>query len=298
MDWMNLKNGQNRSKRSDQLAASEDSSRSDPAVRSRPAIELCGAGCAYGERQALYPLDWTVRRGEFWAVLGPNGSGKSSLLGLISGAEPSSAGQIRLGGRLLSEYGRRELARHLAVLPQEGLPPLGITVRDALEMGRFPYRDRFGREQDPQAAALLLERIAERLELTGLLSRRLDELSGGQRQRAALGQVMAQQPEILLLDEPTAYLDIYYQLDIMELVREWRAEEGLTVAAVLHDLNLASQYADRLLLLRAGRRAAEGTPEEVLTPETIGSLYGIAPPLRVGREEIGAPQMLFRAGHR
>lgn len=260
-----------------------------------PAIELRGAACAYGERQAVRPLDWTVRRGEFWAVLGPNGSGKSSLLGLIAGAERPSAGEVRLDGRPLADYGRREAARRLAVLPQEGLPPLGITVRDALEMGRFPYRDRFGRDRDPAAAEELLARIAGRLELTALLSRRLDELSGGQRQRAALGQVMAQQPKILLLDEPTAYLDIYYQLDVMELVREWREEEGLTVVAVLHDLNLAAQYAERLLLLREGSRAAEGSPEEVLTPDIVGGLFGVQPPVVVRRKEIGAPQLLFRA---
>ncbi|GEM_PF-459170 len=259
-----------------------------------PAIELRAAACAYGSVQAIRPLDWTVKRGEFWAVLGPNGSGKTSLLGLVSGAERPSAGEVRLAGRLLAEYGRRERARHLAVLPQEGLPPLGITVREALEMGRFPYRDRFGRDRDP-AARERLARIAGRLELTALLTRRLDELSGGQRQRAALGQVMAQQPEILLLDEPTAYLDVYYQLDVMELVREWREEEGLTVVAVLHDLNLAAQYAERLLLLRGGERAAEGTPEEVLTPELIGSLYGVTPPLKVQHTEMDVPQLLFRA---
>lgn len=267
---------------------------SEPSAIEPPAIELRGAACAYGSLEAVRPLDWTVRRGEFWAVLGPNGSGKTSLLGLVSGAERPSAGEVRLAGRPAAEYGRRERARRLAVLPQEGLPPLGITVRDALEMGRFPYRDRFGRDRDP-AARELLARIAGRLELTALLPRRLDELSGGQRQRAALGQVMAQQPEILLLDEPTAYLDVYYQLDVMELVREWREEAGLTVVAVLHDLNLAAQYAERLLLLRGGERAAEGTPEEVLTPELIGDLYGVTPPLVVRREEIGAPQLLFRA---
>ncbi|CAM3393852.1 MULTISPECIES: ABC transporter ATP-binding protein [Saccharibacillus] len=259
-----------------------------------PAIELRGAACAYGECEAVRPLDWTVRRGEWWAVLGPNGSGKTSLLGLVSGAERPSAGEVRLDGRPLAAYSRREQARRLAVLPQEGLPPLGLTVRDALEMGRFPYRDRFGRDPDPYAPERLA-RIARRLELTALLPRRLDELSGGQRQRAALGQVMAQQPEILLLDEPTAYLDIYYQLDVMELVREWREEEGLTVVAVLHDLNLAAQYAGRLLLLREGSRAAEGTPEEVLAPDIVGGVFGVAPPLVVRREEIGAPQLLFRA---
>lgn len=262
---------------------------------SSPAVSLHGAACTYDGQQAVQPLNWTVRQGEFWVVLGPNGSGKSSLLGLISGAERASSGVVRVQGRPLAEYSRRELARELAVLPQEGLPPLEITVKDALEMGRFPYRDRFGRESDTAAAKTLLNRIAERLALTGLLPRRLDELSGGQRQRVALGQVMAQQPKVLLLDEPTAYLDIYYQLDIMELVQDWREQEGLTVVAVLHDLNLAAQYAQRLLLLREGRVAAEGTPEEVLTPEAVGALYEVIPPIRVGHEEIGAPQMLFRA---
>ncbi|CAM4370367.1 ABC transporter ATP-binding protein [Saccharibacillus endophyticus] len=283
MDWM---------KRS---RAKKQQRRNNPPSEASPAVSLHGAACAYEGKQAVQPLDWIVQPGEFWVILGPNGSGKSSLLGLISGAERASAGGVNIQGRPLAEYGRRELARELAVLPQEGLPPLGITVKDALEMGRFPYRDRFGREPDGAAAQALLTRIAERLALTELLSRRLDELSGGQRQRAALGQVMAQQPNVLLLDEPTAYLDIYYQLDIMELVQQWRAEEGLTVIAVLHDLNLAAQYAQRLLLLREGARVAEGRPEEVLTPEVVGALYEVMPPIRVGHEEIGVPQMLFRA---
>ncbi|MEJ8306794.1 ABC transporter ATP-binding protein [Saccharibacillus sacchari] len=284
MDWMKKRNSrkQRQQRNSDPLAAS-------------PAISLQGAACAYDGQQAVQPLSWSVQPGEFWVILGPNGSGKSSLLGLISGAERASAGVVNVQGRPLAEYSRRQLARELAVLPQDGLPPLGITVRDALEMGRFPYRDRFGRESDIEAAKALLARIAKRLALTGLLSRRLDELSGGQRQRVALGQVMAQQPKVLLLDEPTAYLDIYYQLDMMELVQEWRAEEGLTVVAVLHDLNLAAQYAQRLLLLREGRRVAEGTPEEVLTPEVVGDLYEVMPPIQVGHEEIGVPQLLFRA---
>jgi len=282
MDWMKRKG-----KRREQ--------QNTPSVEASPAIALHGAACTYDGHQAIQPLNWIVQRGEFWGVLGPNGSGKSSLLGLISGAERASAGIVMVHGRPLPEYSRRELARELAVLPQEGLPPLGITVREALEMGRFPYRDRFGREPDSETAKALLMRIAERLALTGLLSRRLDELSGGQRQRVALGQVMAQQPKVLLLDEPTAYLDIHYQLDIMELVQEWRAEEGLTVVAVLHDLNLASQYAQRLLLLREGRHVAEGTSEEVLTPEVVGALYEVMPPIRIVHEEIGTPQMLFRA---
>lgn len=284
MDWLKKR-----------ILRKREQHRDDQLSEASPAILLYGAACSYDGQQAIEPLDWTVQPGEFWVILGPNGSGKSSLLGLISGAERASAGVVKLQGRSLAEYGRRELARELAVLPQEGLPPLAITVKDALEMGRFPYRDRFGRERDTDAAKALLDRIAERLALTELLFRRLDELSGGQRQRVALGQVMAQQPKVLLLDEPTAYLDIYYQLDIMELVQEWQAEEGLTVVAVLHDLNLAAQYGKRLLLLREGRTVAEGTPEEVLTPEVVGALYGVTPPIRVEHEAVSVPQMLFRA---
>ncbi|MCQ4086802.1 ABC transporter ATP-binding protein [Saccharibacillus sp. JS10] len=260
-----------------------------------PALQLLAASCRYEEHQALYPLDWTVQPQEFWVVLGPNGSGKSSLLDLISGTTSASSGSIHINGRPFQHYGRRELAQSLAVLPQEGLPPLGITVQDALEMGRFPYRDPFGREPDPQSANVLLARIAQRLSLTDLLDRRLDELSGGQRQRVALGQVMAQQPSILLLDEPTAYLDIHYQLDLMEWVQEWRAEGNLTVIAVLHDVNLAAQYAEYLLLLRGGKVVAQGTPQQVLTADIVGALYDIQPPTVIHHETIAVPQMLFRA---
>lgn len=246
----------------------------------------------YGKFKALQDIDWSIAPGEFWGVIGPNGSGKSTLLSLLSGVEAPDRGEISLAGRSLSSYGRKDLSRKLAVLQQDGLPPIAYTVREVIEMGRFAYQDWRGREIQ-SGAEELLQRIMQRLELEELAHRPLSSLSGGQRQRAALAKVMAQQPEIVLLDEPTTYLDIRYQMQFMDLMAGWQREEGLTVVSVMHDLNLASLYCDRLLVLNGGRISGQGAPVDILVPETLEGVFHVKS-YRIPHPDSGAPQLLLR----
>lgn len=254
-------------------------------------IEVMGAGKEFGGITALDRLDWKVKEGEWWGVIGPNGSGKSTLMRLLSGVEPVSDGSIRIAGRDVAEYGRKSLSQMMAVLQQEGIAPIHYPVREVLEMGRYPYLDWLGRDVKEDVDALI-EDIMDKLELHELADRPLDELSGGQRQRVALGQVMAQEPQILLLDEPTTFLDIRYQQQFMELVAAWRKETGITVIAVLHDLNLAAQYCDKLLVLQDGSAVGMGTPEDMLTAERIRFVYEVEPVV-VKHPDSGVPQVLL-----
>lgn len=251
---------------------------------------------SYGRLPVLNDVSWRVKPGQFWGIIGPNGSGKTTLLNLISGVEKPDQGEIVLGGKPLASYRRKELSRKLAVLQQDGLPPVPFLVREVIEMGRFPFQDWRGKESDVNAEKLLHE-IMEKLELKELEDRPLSMLSGGQRQRAALGKVMAQQPEIVLLDEPTTYLDIRYQMHFMELVSSWQREEGLTVVAVMHDLNLASLFCDRLLVLQEGKIAAEGTPDEILSSETMEAVFEVKTHI-VSHPDVGAPQLLLKTEKR
>ncbi|MGG6313892.1 ABC transporter ATP-binding protein [Paenibacillus macerans] len=257
-------------------------------------IEVTGVSKAFGRQAVLHEVDWRVRPGEFWGLIGPNGSGKTTLLNLISGVEKPDAGRISLHGRQLASYARKALSRKVAVLQQDGLPPVAYGVREVVEMGRFPYQDWRGKEKDGALGSRrLIDEIMERLDLKGLEQRPLNVLSGGQRQRAALGKVMAQQPELVLLDEPTTYLDLRYQMQFMELIADWRREEGLTVVSVMHDLNLAALFCDRLLVMGEGRIVAQGPPEEILSPDMIRTVFGVHAH-RVAHPDMGVPQLLLR----
>ncbi|MFE6795115.1 ABC transporter ATP-binding protein [Paenibacillus chitinolyticus] len=258
-----------------------------------PIIEVQGAGKSFGGIRALKDIRFEVMPGEFFGVIGPNGSGKSTLLRLISGVDPLTEGRILLQGREVAGYARKELARWLAVLQQDALPPLGFTVREVVEMGRFPFQNWLG--EDREDAAALIDRIMRRLDLEPLADRTVENLSGGQKQRVALAKVMAQQPRLLLLDEPTTYLDIGYQMQLMDYVRQWQREEGLTVVAVLHDLNLAALYCERLLVVHEGEGISIGTPEEIMRSELILDVYGTEP-IVLEHPDHGIPQILLRRG--
>ncbi len=247
----------------------------------------------YDGASVLEGVEFHVREGECFGILGPNGSGKTTLLKLLSGLERPDEGEATLDGRPIAGYKRKELARLLAVLQQDALPPVGFTVRDVVEMGRFPYQNWLGEEQD--AAASTVDSVLDCMGLTALASRSVDRLSGGERQRVALAKAMAQQPKALLLDEPTTYLDIGYQIQLMDLIRTWQRDSSLTVVAVLHDLNLAAMYCDRLLLMDGGRVVAVGPPREVLTPARIRSVYG-ANATVLPHPTNGAPQVLLESG--
>ncbi|QJD84941.1 heme ABC transporter ATP-binding protein [Cohnella herbarum] len=248
---------------------------------------------SYDEANILADIGFSVRRGEFFGILGPNGSGKSTLLKMISGVEKMSSGQIRIDGKDLGDYSRKELSRSLAVLQQESLPSVNFTVKEVVEMGRYPYQNWLGEEKGDHEA--IINSILNKLKLVELQDRSLQYLSGGERQRVALGKVMAQQPKLLLLDEPTTYLDIGYQIQIMDLVKAWQNEERLTVVAVLHDLNLASIYCDRLLMIHKGEAVCLGTPEEIMRSELIKQVYGTTP-IVVEHPIHKLPQIMLQQG--
>ncbi|MDQ8705023.1 ABC transporter ATP-binding protein [Streptomyces sp. LHD-70] len=207
--------------------------------------------------------------GETVGLLGPNGSGKSTLLRLLSGVLATSAGVVTLDGRPLPDVGRRATALRIATVQQHADTQTELTVRDVVALGRVPHR----RAWTPPSAADA-RAVTAALERTGLTDRAAQSwhtLSGGERQRAQIARALAQEPRELLLDEPTNHLDIQHQLDLLDLV----ASLPVTTVVALHDLNLAAMYCDRLLVLRAGRTVAEGTPTEVLTPSLIDEVYGV-----------------------
>ncbi|MED1782062.1 heme ABC transporter ATP-binding protein [Brevibacillus fortis] len=230
---------------------------------------------SYQDAPVLHGIDFSVDKGEFFGIIGPNGSGKSTLLKIISGVIKADAGDILLQEKKLHSYPRKELAKILAVLEQEGLPPVGFRVREVLEMGRFPYQNWLGEEK--QDVASLIDEIVQMLGLEHLEDRTLDQLSGGEKQRVALGKALIQRPQVLLLDEPTTYLDIGYQIQLMDIVRKWQKTTQVTVIAVLHDLNLASLYCDRILMLHKGKQMSVGAPKDILQSDRIEAVYGTRP---------------------
>ncbi|MGR6125911.1 ABC transporter ATP-binding protein [Paenibacillus sp. SER-28] len=260
-------------------------------VRDR-ALEVAGLTRAYGEFHALKNISWSVDEGTWWGIIGPNGSGKSTLLHLLSGVDQPTSGNVHIYGKKVGSYSRKELSRLIAVLQQEGLPPVGYTVREVVEMGRFPHQDWLGREKGVDVEAIT-DRVLERLGLATLADRALDRLSGGQRQRVALAKVMVQEPRILLLDEPTTYLDLRYQLEFMELLADWRQETGVTIIAVLHDLNLTAQFCEDLLVLKDGMVEGLGASSKLLTEDRIRRVYGVEP-VMLPHPDSGVPQLLLR----
>lgn len=248
---------------------------------------------SYGGVRVLDDVGFDVREKEFFGIIGPNGSGKSTLLKLLSGVEKPGGGTVRFRGKPVMDYARKELAREMAVLEQDPLPPVGFTVREVVEMGRYPHRNWLGDE--PEDGDRLIGAIMDKLDLAVLAERTLEHLSGGEKQRVALAKVMAQEPVLLMLDEPTTYLDIGRQIQLMDRIREWQQEAGLTVVAVLHDLNLAALYCNRLLLLHRGRVVGIGSPDAILTPETLSGVYGVKP-IVTEHPVHGVPQVMLQPG--
>jgi iron complex transport system ATP-binding protein len=242
-------------------------------------LEIVGLGAAHGRTPVLHDVRLTVDPGGWLAVIGPNGSGKSTLLRCVLGAHPHE-GQVRLDGAPLSGAGVRARARQVAYAPQQPVLPEGMTTRDYVTLGRTPHRALLAapRAVDREVVA----EVMGRLELDGLADRLLTTLSGGEQQRAVLARALAQRPRVLLLDEPTAALDLGHAQQVLDLVDGLRRQDGITVLSTLHDLTLAGQYADRLALLSAGRVVAEGRPAEVLTATALQAYYGARAQVVVG----------------
>lgn len=250
--------------------------------------------CGYGGADpVLRDFSFDLPRGEFLAVVGPNGCGKSTLVKLISRVLRPAAGRVMLAGRDLAGYKQRELARNLAVVAQETGMEFAFTVEEVVAMGRLPHLPRFRGEsaRDRQV-------VQEAMRATGTLhlkDRPATELSGGERQRVMVARALAQEPSLLVLDEPTAHLDIAHQVELLDLTRRLNRERGLTVVAVLHDLNLAAQYAHRLLMMKDGAVFAAGAPAEVVTEEHVAAVYGSR--VKVTRHpEEGTPHVILLSG--
>jgi iron complex transport system ATP-binding protein len=242
----------------------------DPAVRLRAEhVRL-----AYGEHTVVDGLDLDVVAGTITAVIGPNGCGKSTLLRALGRLLKPTGGKVLLDGARIDKMPTREVAKILGLLPQAPTAPEGLTVADLVARGRHPHQVWYR-----QWSADDEEAVAQALEWTGiadLAERPVDELSGGQRQRAWISMALAQGTDLLLLDEPTTFLDLAHQVDVLELIRRLHREADRTVVMVLHDLNLAARYADRLIAMRDGRIVAAGKPADIITEDMLADVFGLA----------------------
>lgn len=235
-------------------------------------LEVRDLTVAYGRLVALRRVSLSLRAGELLGVVGPNGSGKSTLIRAITRLVRPLGGDIRIDGKDVGRLSQRELARWTAVVPQSPYLPDVFTVLEVALMGRTPHLGLLQSEGRADLAAV--RRALERTDTWHLASRRMGELSGGERQRVVVARALAQETPLLLLDEPTAHLDMGHQAAVLDLVRQLCRREGKGVLAAIHDLSLAGQYCDRLVMLNEGRIVGEGEPEDVLSPQLLASVYG------------------------
>ncbi|MFE0805110.1 siderophore ABC transporter ATP-binding protein CdtA [Streptomyces sp. NPDC058812] len=237
-------------------------------------LSATGVTVAYDGVDVVHDAEVRLRPGEVTVLVGPNGSGKSTLLRTVARLQRARSATLRIdGGTDGMALTSREFSRYVALLTQGRPTPGGLTVRDVVEFGRYPYRGRWGRP-DPDGPAAV-DRALALTGVDGLADRGADHLSGGQLQRVWLASCLAQETGVLLLDEPTTYLDLRYQVELLDLIRDLADDHGIAVGVVLHDLDQAAAVADRITLLEAGRIVADGRPEDVLTPERLSSVYGI-----------------------
>tara|TARA_R110002020_G_scaffold474458_1_gene705811 strand:- start:3327 stop:4112 length:786 start_codon:yes stop_codon:yes gene_type:complete len=254
-------------------------------------MELRSLTAGYGDRPVLRRLDLAVPRSRFTALLGPNGCGKSTLLRCLAGLHRVQGGDVLLDGTPTRQLQSRALARHISILAQSAQAPEGLTVTELVRQGRYPHRTLLGSWTAADTAA-----VDEALSLTHLdhlSDRPLDNLSGGQRQRAWIAMTLAQQGSVLLPDEPTSYLDLAHQIEVLDLVRDLIDSRQVTVVAVLHDLNQAARYADHMVLLKDGIVAGLGSPEDVLTPERVADVFGVGVRV-IADPETGTPMCIPR----
>ncbi|MEW1577293.1 ABC transporter ATP-binding protein [Streptomyces microflavus] len=250
----------------------DDNERRGPVVAEHT-LEARDVRLGYGDREIVPGLSVTVPPGRITVIVGPNACGKSTLLRAMARLLAPSAGAVLLNGRSIQEMPTKEVAAVLGILPQSPTAPEGITVSDLVGRGRYPHQGFFRRwsaEDDEAVAQALLS-----TDVLELADRPVDELSGGQRQRVWIAMALAQHTDILLLDEPTTFLDASHQLDVLDLLTDLNRERGVTMVAVLHDLNLACRYADHMIAMKDGRILAEGRPADIVTEELVGEVFGM-----------------------
>ncbi|NNG98789.1 ABC transporter ATP-binding protein [Gordonia araii NBRC 100433] len=236
-------------------------------------------------------LSLTIPDDEFTVIIGPNACGKSTLLKSLARVLAPRSGSVVLDGKVISEYAPREVAKILGLLPQSSTPPEDIRVAELVSRGRFPHQG-FLRNWSPDDERIVAQALAA-TRTTELADHRVDQLSGGQRQRVWVAMVLAQQTPLILLDEPTTFLDIAHQIELLELCRALNREQGRTVVAVLHDLNQACRYADFVVAMRDGRIVAQGAPAEVVTEEVVEEVFGLACRI-IDDPESGTPLVIPR----
>ncbi|MFC4562964.1 ABC transporter ATP-binding protein [Nocardiopsis mangrovi] len=228
----------------------------------------------YKDRDVIDSLDLAIPPGRITVIVGANACGKSTLLRSMSRLLAPRSGRVLLDGQKVHRLPPKKVARTLGLLPQSPIAPEGITVSDLVGRGRHPHQRVLARwsDADDEAVAAALEAT----ETVELAERPVDELSGGQRQRVWIAMALAQRTDVLLLDEPTTFLDVSHQVEVLDLLTDLNASRGTTIVLVLHDLNLAARYADHLIALAAGRIHASGPPDQVITPETVEAVFGIS----------------------
>ncbi len=236
-------------------------------------LEVRDLGYDYDGNTVLESVSWSLRRGEILGILGPNGCGKTTMLRNLNRNLSPKHGCVLLDGTDLGDLAKREIARHVAAVPQSNEIRFAFTVREMVAMGRMPFQEAFRGNTSED------ERIVdEAMELTGITrmsDRLINTMSGGERQRVIIARALAQQPDVLLMDEPTLHLDINMQFEVLDLVSELSRDRGLTVVIVSHDLPMVARYCDRMILVHDRTVWAEGAPEEVLTPENIRTVFNV-----------------------
>lgn len=227
----------------------------------------------YAETTIVKGLNLSIPTGKITALVGANGSGKSTILKTMARIMKPKSGTVMLDGKSIHQFSTKEVARQLAILPQNPTAPDGLTVSELVSYGRYPHQKGFGTMSEEDRRI-----IASAISVTGMdpfHDRPIDRLSGGQRQRAWIAMALAQQTEILFLDEPTTFLDMAHQLEVLQLLQKLNEEEGRTIIMVVHDLNHASRYAQHMVAIKSGNVVSEGSPVEVMTPDVLRKVFGI-----------------------
>ncbi|MCM3570650.1 ABC transporter ATP-binding protein [Neobacillus mesonae] len=227
----------------------------------------------YGNKVIVEGLNLEINKGQITTIIGANGCGKSTILKTIARVHPAKSGSIYLDGKMIHKIPTREIAKKMAVLPQSPEVPTGLTVYELISFGRSPHQSGFGRLSNEDKR--VIDWVLDVTGLSDFADRPVDALSGGQRQRAWIAMAIAQETDLLLLDEPTTYLDMAHQLEILQLLEKLNREEGRTIVMVIHDLNLAARFSHHMAALRAGNLVKEGTPEEVMTQNVLKEVFQI-----------------------
>lgn len=236
-------------------------------------IEVENLKFGYKEDLVLKNVSFNIEKGMFLSIIGPNGSGKSTILKLLNNIYYPKSAKILIEGKDINSFKKKDLARKIALVPQDTIINYEFTVEEVVLMGRHPYKGRFEKENNND-----YEIVREALELTNTLylkDRMITELSGGERQRVLIARALAQEPSIILLDEPTAHLDINHQIEILNLLKKLNKEKGTTIVLVIHDINLGIRYSDEIIMLNKGEILEIGTPEKVITKDNIELVYNL-----------------------